>query len=264
MSETTFDNLIVERSDGVATITIDSTSDNNALNERLTEELLSISVTVAEDDSVRCIVLTGRDDIFCSGADIKMLQGDEDDIELIRRATVIAHEAILQLFLAPKPVVTAVNGVAAGGGFGLGILGDVTLVSTRARFEFAYTQLGLTGDAASTYFLPRLVGLQRAKEIVLMNEPIGPNEAVELGLATEVCPHEEFDDRVAEVAAELASGPTVAYGELKHLLTRSFEQSIETQLSDELVSLSKAFSTGDYKRGYESYLAGREPEFEGK
>jgi len=262
-NDSDYDNLEVRRRDGVARVTIDSTSKNNAINVRMAEELLTASVDLAEDESVRCIVLTGSGDAFCSGADAGMLEGAAEDAPLIRRATAVTHEAVLELFRTPTPVVSGVNGVAAGAGFSFAIFADLTLVSSDARLEFAYPQIGLTGDAASTFFLPRLVGLQRAKEIVLLNEPIDPEEAVELGLATEAVPADRFEDRLVELVDELAAGPTVAYGALKHLLTRSFERSIEEQLSAELEALARTFNTDDYRRGYESLFSEERPEFRG-
>ncbi|WP_254838540.1 enoyl-CoA hydratase/isomerase family protein [Natronomonas marina] len=263
MSTPTYDNLILDRADGVARITMDSTSEYNALNAELAEELLDVSSYLAEAD-VRCIVLTGSGDAFCAGADVGMLEGTADDAVLIRRITAIAHEAIVQLHQASAPVIVGVNGVAAGAGFSFSLLGDLTVVSSAARLEYAYPQLGLTGDAAATYFLPRRVGLQRAKKIVLLNEPIDPEQAVDMGLAAEVVPDEEFETRLTSLATDIASGPTVALDALSGLLTRSFERSLEEQLSSELDALAAAFNTDDYGRGFEAYLAGEEPQFAGE
>lgn len=263
MLEPTYENLRLERVDGIARITLDSTSDYNSLNAELVEELLDASSRIAEADD-RCIVLTGEGDAFCAGANVDMLEGTSEDASFIRRTTAIAHEAVVQLQQAPAPVVVGVNGVAAGAGFSLSLIGDLTLVSSAARLEFAYPQLGLTGDAGVTYFLPRRVGLQRAKEIALLNEPISPREAVDMGLATEVVPDGEFEARLTAVAMEVAAGPTVAFEALCRLFMRSFDRGLEEQLSTELDALAGAFNSADYERGYAAYLAGGDPEFAGE
>lgn len=263
MSEPTYENLVYDRADDIARITLDSTSKYNALNAELAEELLDVSSRVAEADT-RCIILTGKGDAFCAGANVEMLEGTSEDAAFIRRTTAIAHEAVVQLQQAKAPIVVGVNGVAAGAGFSLSLIGDLTLVSSAARMEFSYPQIGLTGDAGVTYYLPRRVGLQRAKEIALLNEPISPEEAVDIGLATEVVPDEEFERRLTSVATEIAAGPTVAYEALTRLFTRSFDRGLEEQLSAELDALAGAFNSEDYERGYAAYQAGEEPEFVGR
>ena len=263
MPTSTYENLILEQADDVARITLDSTSEYNALNAGLAEELLDVSCRLAETD-VRCIILTGSGEAFCAGADVDMLEGTTDDATFIRRTTAVAHEAIVQLNRAPAPIVVGVNGVAAGAGFSFSLLGDLTLVSSAAQLEYAYPQLGLTGDAAATYFLPRRVGLQRAKKIVLLNEPISPEEAVDMGLAAEVVPSDEFETRLTSLATEIAAGPTVAFDALNRLLTRSFERGFEEQLSAELDALVEVFNTRDYERGFTAYVDAEEPQFVGE
>lgn len=127
--------------------------------------------------------------------------------------------------------MTAVNGVAAGAGFSLALVGDIVLVSEDARFEYAYPRVGLTGDGGSTFFLPRLVGLRKAKEILLLGEPIDPDRAVELGIATETVPANDLDAHLNEVALQVADGPTEAFGATKRLLTESFEQRTPSAVS---------------------------------
>lgn len=259
-----YTNLDVDHDDGVATVTLDSTVDRNALRLEMANELVSVATTLSEDPDTRCIVLTHDGDFFGAGADLSQLAGDDSDAALLRQLAGRAHEAIVQFHRAEKPVIGGVNGIAAGIGFSLTLIPDMVVLGDDAMLQFAYPGIGLTGDGGSTFFLPRLVGLRTAKEIVLRDEPIGPGEAVEMGLANEAVPADEFDDRLNELANEVASGPTKALGTTLRLLTESGERSLESQLSAETEGIANATATEDYVRGIEAFFAGEDPEFVGR
>ena len=163
MSDFTYTNLEVRHVDGVARLTLGGSNALNALDQETADELLQAVVELTEDDSVRCIAITGAGDAFGVGADLSQLEGNDSDAPAIRRLASTLHDAIVQLHQAEKPVVTAINGIAAGAGFSLALVGDIILVSDEARLEYAYQRVGLTGDGGSTFFLPRLVGLRKAK-----------------------------------------------------------------------------------------------------
>ncbi|WP_227353920.1 enoyl-CoA hydratase/isomerase family protein [Haladaptatus salinisoli] len=256
-----FEHLTVERADDVARVTMDRPETHNAMHRAMAAELRTVTADLHEDDS-RCIVLTGTDGAFNTGADLSVLSGDADDARTLRKIASSLHRAIENLVRAPKPVVTGVNGVAAGGGFGLALAGDVVLLADDARFEFAYPRVGLSADGGSTFFLPHLVGLRRAKEIALLDEPIAPDDAVEMGLATEVA--DDFDARLAELAAELADGPTRAYGATKRLLNRSSGRDLSAQMAAETDAIARMTKTADYGRGLAGFFGEDAPEFEGE
>jgi 2-(1,2-epoxy-1,2-dihydrophenyl)acetyl-CoA isomerase len=258
------ENFVVERDGGIVRFIIDSTTRHNSLNYDMGEELLELAVALNTDDEARCGVLTGTGGAFCAGADIQTFHEDGHGEETVRRGTSILHDAILQFHQADVPVVSAVNGVATGAGLGIALVGDIVLMSDEARFEYAYPRLALPGDGGVTFHLPRLVGLQKAKEIVLLDRPIEPADAADLGLVTEVVPDDEFESRREEVAAELASGPTQALGAAKQLLTKSFNQSLPEQLADEMDATADAVATDDHDEGIESFVESREPEFENR
>lgn len=258
-----FDNFRTEKEDGVAYLTLDS-GKANPLSEKTLDELFEAAVAVNEDDDVRCVVLTGTDGFYCSGFDLSRLDGSDEDGTKLRRAVSTFHDAVIQLHRGDAPVITGVNGVAAGGGFGLALLGDVMLMSEEARLEYAYSRIGLTGDGGSTFFLPRLVGLRRATEIALLDRPVEADEAVEMGLATEAVDADDFDDRLDEIACRLADGPTKAYAAMKRLMTRSFDRSLEEQLGAETEAMARATHTEDYAKGIEAFFGDDEPEFEGR
>lgn len=264
MSSQDYQRLSIEQVNGIATLKLEGSNKLNSLDQQTTDELHQVAIDLSEDDSVRCIAIIGAGNVFGGGADLSQLSGDSSDAPVIRKLASTLHEAILQFHQAEKPVVTAVNGVAAGAGFSLALTGDIVLISDKARMEYAYSQIGLTGDGGSTFFLPRLVGLRQAKEIFLRNEPISPDEAVEIGIATEIVPADDLTERLREVAAELASGPTKAFGTTKRLMTKSFERELPTQLAAETQAIAKATRTKDYKRGLAAFRSDEQPDFIGE
>lgn len=259
-----YENLSLDRDGSVAHVTIESTSDFNSLNATMGEELVHVATELNEDDEVRCITITGTDGVFCAGADLAGLEGDERDAPELRRLASNLHDAILQLHQAETPLVVGVNGVAAGAGFSVALAGDVVVMSDEARLEYAYGRIGLTGDGGSTFWLPRLVGLRRAKEIALLDEPIDADYAVTLGLVTESVPADEFEERVGSVADRLAQGPTKAFGATKRLMTESFENGLAEQMAAETDVIAGATHTEDYRRGYEAFFGDDDAEFTGK
>lgn len=259
-----YETIDVERADGVARVTMTRTDHHNSLNRQMADELAEAVLGLVEDDDVRCLVLTGAGSVFNTGADLTTLEGDASDARRLRKLAARLHETVRHLAAAPMPVVTGVNGVAAGAGFGLALAGDVVVVHEDARFEFAYPAIGLSGDGGATYFLPRLVGLRRALEITLLDEPIPAETAVEEGLATELAAADAFDDRLAAVAADLAAGPTRAYAAIKRLLERSYARDLGAQLAAETDALARLATTDDYVYGHEAFFADDEPTFRGK
>jgi len=259
-----YDRVTVSRDDGVATIAFDEPDRRNALDLEVGEDLLRAATALGEDPEVRCIVLTHESEFFCTGADLTALDGDAADAPTIRRLAGRLHEAVVQFHQAETPVVGGVDGVAAGAGFGLALAPDLLVLGQDARLEYAYPRIGLTGDGGSTFALPRLVGLRAAKEVVLLDEPIGPERAVELGLATEVAPPGEFEARLEELAGRVASGPTRALGAATRLMAESFDRSLEAQLAAETDAIAEAVRTEDYRRGVEAFFGDGDAEFVGR
>lgn len=256
--------LTVERDDGIGTIRLDNPENRNAFDLDAADKLVEVATELGHDDDVRCIKLTHSGQFFGTGADLTELSGDESDASDIRQLAGRLHEAVIQLHQAPTPVVGGIDGIAAGAAFGLALAPDLLVLSEDARLEFAYPRIGLTGDGGSTFFLPRLVGLRAAKEIVLLDEPISPDRAVDLGLATEAVPASAFEDRLDELATQLAEGPTVALGEASRLVSESFDRSIEAQLAAETDTIGAATQTEDYERGYAAFFGDDDPDFVGE
>lgn len=256
-----YDNLQLRREKRVAHITITSSSAQNGITPAFAEEFLDLVISLDEDERIDCLTLTGSGDAFSVGADLTLLEGMADDSTSIRSLATRLHDGVLELHRATTPLVVGVNGVAAGAGFSLALTGDIVLVSEDARMKYAYSQLGLTGDGGSTFYLPRLIGLRRAKEVALLDESITPERAVDLGLATEVVPADLFTERMEDVARTLADGPTKAFGQTKRLLTESFNRGLAEQLKAETTAITNATQTGEYREGYAAFFGDEPPDF---
>lgn len=259
-----YENLAVDRTDGVVNVTMESTSRFNALNHQMTEELVDVATWIGTLDDARCVTLTGSDGVYSSGADLGQFDGDAGDEAALRTEASLLHDALVAFHQAELPLVGGVNGVAAGAGFGLALFPDVVVMSDEARLEFAYSRIGLTGDGGVTHLLPRLVGLREATEIVLRDDPIGPERALDLGLVSETVPAADLDDRVAELAADFADGPTHALGTTKRLFWESHDRSLADQLAAETEAMADAVQTDDYERGMDAFPTDEEPDFTGE
>lgn len=259
-----YETIDCSREDGVGTITFDRPDAHNSLNRRMAEELPTAAQELASDDDVRAIALSANGPVFQTGADLTSLSGDGSDESEIRRLAAGIHEFVGQIVRAPKPVITGVNGVAAGGGLGLSICGDIVLAAESARFEFAYPRIGFCGDGGSTYLLPRLIGLRRTQELVFRDEPIGAEEAAEIGLVTEVVPDDELGDRLESEAAELAAGPTKGYAAAKRLLAESFDNPLNEQMAIEGERIAELTNTADFASGHAAFGGDEPAEFVGE
>jgi 2-(1,2-epoxy-1,2-dihydrophenyl)acetyl-CoA isomerase len=237
---------------------------NNSMDERTARALHAGALDLLSDDEVRCLVLTGAGKTFNTGADLTVLAGDASDEPQIRRIADELHGFVAALLRAPKPVVCGVNGVAAGGGIGPALAGDIVLASESARFEFAYPRIGFSADGGSTWLLPRLVGLRTAQEIAFRDQPVPANEAADLGLVTEAIPDDEFEAALAAEAERLANGPTRAYATTRMLLRESLERGPEAQMAEEGDRIARLTRTGDFERGIEAFVNKETPEFRGE
>lgn len=258
-------NFNVDREDGVARLAITSETAMNSLNDRLVEELLHLVTDLDEDDSVRCIVIRGSEGVFCAGGNVSSFEESGTTAAAdIRRGASLLHDAIVQLKAGETPLVTGVDGPAVGAGFSLALLGDLTLMHEEAYLQYGYPGVGLTGDGSSTFYLPRIVGLQAAKRLALLNERVDAGEALDLGLVTETAGADKFEDRLAEIAGRLASGPTKALGRIATLFDESYARQLPDQLAAETKAMARTTATEDYAEGVSAFKAGRDPEFIGR
>jgi 2-(1,2-epoxy-1,2-dihydrophenyl)acetyl-CoA isomerase len=260
-----YQHLKVERADGVATITLNRPEALNALDLALGRELFHASLEVDEDPEIRCVVVTGAGKAFCAGGDVK---GFVDNLPrigvLIKELTTYLHGAVSRLCRSDKPVIMAVNGVAAGGGLSLALSGDLVVAAASARFTLAYARIAATPDGSSSYFLPRLVGLRRAMELYFTNRVLSAQEAMEWGLVTRVVADAELRAAVDLLARELAQGPTKAFGAAKRLFHQSTWESLETQMELEAQAIAASGHTQDFAAGVTAFANKRTPTFRGR
>ena len=260
-----YQHLLLERRDHVATITLNRPDAYNALDLELGRELFHASLEVDEDPDVRCVVITGAGKAFCAGGDVK---GFVDNLPrigiLVKELTTYLHGAVSRLTRSPKPVIMAVNGVAAGGGLSFALSGDLVVAAESARFTMAYSKIAATPDGSSSYFLPRLVGLRRALELYLTNRVLSAREALEWGLITRVVPDSELRTAVETLAHELAAGPTLAIGGAKRLFHQSTWESLETQMELEAQAIAASGHTADFREGVTAFANKKPPTFHGR
>jgi len=260
-----YQTLLLDRADGVATITLNRPEAYNALNLALGRDLFAAALEVDEDPGVRCVVITGAGKAFCGGGDVKDFAEALPRIGvLVKELTTYVHGAVSRLARSPKPVIVAVNGVAAGGGLSLALSGDLVLAAESARFTMAYSKIGATPDGSSSYFLPRLIGIRRALELYLTNRVLSSKEALEWGLVTRVVPDAELGSATRALAKELAQGPTKAFGAAKLLFHQSTHESLETQMELESQAIAASGHTEDFREGVTAFAAKKTPTFRGR
>jgi 2-(1,2-epoxy-1,2-dihydrophenyl)acetyl-CoA isomerase len=259
-----YEHLKVERAAQVATITLNRPDAYNALNLALGRELFHAVLEVDDDADVRCVVITGAGRAFCAGGDVKDFADNLPRIgALVKELTTYLHGAVSRLCRSDKPVIMAVNGVAAGGGFSFALAGDMVVAAESARFTMAYSKIAATPDGSSSYFLPRLIGLRRAMELYLTNRSLTAAEAQAWGLVTRVVPDGEFRAAVDALARELAQGPTRAFGAAKRLFHQSTWESLETQMELEAQAIAASGRTRDFGDAVAAFAAKKAPVFRG-
>jgi len=260
-----YQHLTVERAANVATLTLNRPDAYNALNLPLGRELFAASLELDEDPDVRCIVITGSGRAFCAGGDVKDFVDNLGRIGVhIKELTTYLHGAISRLCRSDKPVIVAVNGIAAGGGFSLALSGDLVVAAESAKFTMAYSKIAASPDGSSSYFLPRLVGLRRAMELYFTNRVLTAREAVEWGMVTRAVPDAELKGAVDALARELAQGPSKSFGIAKRLLHQSTWESLETQMELEAQGIAACGHTEDFRAGVTAFAAKQTPTFRGR
>jgi 2-(1,2-epoxy-1,2-dihydrophenyl)acetyl-CoA isomerase len=259
--------LLVEHTDGVATVTLNRPASLNSLDVALKVALREALGTLAVDRSCRAVVLTGAGRAFCVGQDLRehaetLRRGDGDPLDTVRaHFNPIAH----RLANLPKPVVAAVRGSAAGAGASLAFLADFRIGGPGTSFLMAFANVGLAGDTGASWSLPRLIGHAKALELLMLAEPVRAAEADRLGLLTRLA-----DDDAAvlpaaqEMAARLAAGPTVAYAAIKRQLAVGDTGTLSDALAAEAQAQAICGATADHRNATEAFLDKRKPTFEGR
>jgi 2-(1,2-epoxy-1,2-dihydrophenyl)acetyl-CoA isomerase len=244
----------------VATVTIDNPSRRNAVSIDDTEALAETLRSLSADEAVRCIVLTGAGDAFCAGLDLAAAAETSPSAALIDQGF---HAAVRELMTCSKPIIARVDGPAIGAGAALAVACDLVYAAESATIGFSFARIGLSADTGATFTLPRLVGVQKATELLYTGERLPAEEAESLGLFTDVVPDDELDELIEERAGLLAEGPTKSFAALRRLLVRSNSNTLETQLELEAREQLRMFHTSDVVEGIAAFTEDREPDFSG-
>jgi 2-(1,2-epoxy-1,2-dihydrophenyl)acetyl-CoA isomerase len=272
------DHVRMSREGAVGVITLDRTARFNSLDVNTARDLRKAGLQMARDEQVRAVILRGAGSAFCSGADLKYIAsgGDHDDLAYLTAARDVPegygerfkqileylHSTISEIRRAPKPFFAAVDGIAAAGGFGLAMSCDLVFASPRATFEWAYGKTGLTGAESSTFLLPRLVGLRRSMELMLLNPRLTAEDALQLGLVTRVLPQDGFDAAVMAIAQQVAEGPTRAYAVAKALINQAAGvDRLDFHLDQELQHLVRSANSAEFKEGLAAFFEKRTAAF---
>jgi 2-(1,2-epoxy-1,2-dihydrophenyl)acetyl-CoA isomerase len=260
------DVLLIDRADGVATLTMNRPESMNALSTELKDALVQALADVGTDDAVRAVVLTGSGRGFCVGQDlsehIQLLEaGDPAPL-----STVSEHYNPIALSLAqmPKPVIAAVNGTAAGAGASFTFACDFRIVAEGAKFLLAFANVGLSLDSGASWTLPRLIGAGRAMELSLLGRPITAETAQQYGLVTQLVPADQVLPTAQQLAAQLAAGPTVAYAGIKNAIHYGATATFEQALDNEAVLQNAAGATEDHRNAVAAFVKKEKPVFLGR
>jgi 2-(1,2-epoxy-1,2-dihydrophenyl)acetyl-CoA isomerase len=250
-----------EQKKGVAFIILNRPERLNAFNTQMNNEIIQAIKIAARDEEVRCVVLTGEGRAFSAGEDLQGLGEETDHGDILRTRYNPTISAIANL---EKPIVAAVNGVAAGSGFSLALACDFILASEKASFAASFIHIGLVPDSGMLYYLPRIAGNAKALELVILGERISADKADQLGLVTKIISTGEWESQVEEFAEKLGSQPTKAIGLIKRYLKESLSSSLEEMLEKEACAQRIAGLSKDYSEGVSAFLEKRKPIFTGK
>ncbi|MCM3584696.1 enoyl-CoA hydratase/isomerase family protein [Mesobacillus maritimus] len=261
------EHIIVDTKDGVRTLTLNRPERLNAVNDTLSHEIIQAISEASSDDEVRVIVITGSGRGFCAGLDLTEYAKRNPDLQSRHQKLDdlgwVGHQA-LGIVHCDKPVIAAINGIAAGAGLALALACDIRFMSADARVTAGYIRRGLSPDAGMSYFLPRLVGQAKAAELIYTGRDIYPEEAERLGLVNGVFADEDLHEQVMNFARELAAGPPVAMTLSKRLLASSQDSDLTAILKQEYAFIKQCFGTKDVQEGIRAFAEKRKPVFRGE
>ena len=257
--------LLIDDDKAVRTLTLNRPAAYNSLTIVLKNELLAALRAAAADESVRAVVLTGAGKAFCAGQDLKehvalLASGDPAPL-----STVDEHYNPITLTIArmPKPVIAAVNGMAAGAGASFAYAADLRIAAESAKFLMAFANVGLTADSGGSWTLPRLIGYGRAMEMMLLAKPVDAARALEIGMVSQVVPDADVLAVAQELATRMAAGPTTAYATIKAALQVAAGTDLPSALVEEARGQTAAGATDDHREAVEAFVAKRNPDFTG-
>jgi 2-(1,2-epoxy-1,2-dihydrophenyl)acetyl-CoA isomerase len=265
MPMTQSDLVLARRQGGLLTLMLNRPEVGNAIDVAMAVALMHAAIEADEDASVRTVLLTGQGRFFCVGGDVGVFSAGGDRLgPLLEEIAGYLHSAISRFARMRKPLVTAINGPAAGAGLSLAVLGDIAIAARSAHFTLAYPAIGLSPDGGSTWLLPRLVGLRRAQELAFCNRRTTAEEAAAMGLITRVVADDALATDAAKTTNALIASATGALGRTRQLLLSSFGATLETQMEEEARAIAESGRSADGREGIAAFLAKRTAHFTGE
>jgi enoyl-CoA hydratase/carnithine racemase len=256
-----------EVAEGVATVTFDRPDRLNALTFDVYADFRDLLGELEHREDVKVLVVTGEGKGFCSGGDVHEIIGSllEMDTRGLLEFTRMTGAVVERMRRLPIPIIAAVNGVAAGAGAVIALAADLRVVSESSSFHFLFTRVGLAGaDMGSAYLLPRVVGLGRASELLLLGDEVPPDQALAIGLANRVVPDDGLASETADIAHRLADGPTMAFGATKVLLSRELDMDLGSAIELEAFTQALLMTSEDHAEFYRAFTGKRPPEWTGR
>ena len=259
-----YKNIEYDISESIAQISLNRPDVGNTLNLELAKELYDATNRSFTNKKLKALILTGKGKLFCGGGDLKFLLANKKEVKKTLSEMVhYFHGAISRMARMEIPVIIGINGTAGGGGFSLAITGDIIFSIKDAKFTLAYTNAGLSPDGSSTYYLPRMVGIKRAKELMLTNRVFTAYEALEMGLIDKVLDTQEELTKELRIQAEtFANGPRKAYANVKKLLSLTYTNGLETQMELEGLKIADSAESSDGQEGLAAFSEKRKPIFD--
>lgn len=256
-----YQTLLYEVSDRIGTLTLNRPDAMNATTDEMYHELQDLLARIAADADVGCVILTGAGRGFCAGADLKARKDDATPIERRARHRWILKDILEPLFRLEKPVIAAVNGAAAGAGFNIALACDFIIASEQASFIQAFARVGLVPDLGGMYLLGRVIGINKAKELCYTARKVLADEALALGIANHVVPHDQLLSEARAIAARITAGSPTAIAMTKTLLNKASNSTLDQMLEYESYAQTVAYLTPEYEEGVRAFREKRAPDF---
>ena len=262
-----YQTIVLDKSDGIATITLNRPQRRNAFNPQMLDEFVDAKEDVAADPGVKVIIITGAGSSFCSGNDFSgdtVYQVNMPETLRMRQAIASQEKQMFDLRRIPKPVIAMVNGPVIGAGLGFCLACDILIAAEDAIFSFGFTRLGLHPEVGITHMLPRLAGIAKACELVFLGKTIDAKEAERIGIVNLVVPRDKLLSTTKDMATNLAKGPSVAIGLAKLSLYKSWGEGFRAALENEAMANAICVTTEDFKEAVKAFREKRPPVFQGK